>query len=207
VLLDHPVSVTSVPGRGSRFSVSVPNVPARAAVPGHTAVPPSNRDPLRGKRVVVIDDDLLVLDGTGGLLRSWGCQVVAGASVVAVLANLDGDIPDLIISDFHLRDGSTGIDAIAALREVCHSIVPAFLISGDISRERLHEAQARGYHLLHKPLTPMSLRAMMSGLLRQNTRARPNLDPFMGFDRQVSRGMTDGPNPEPRLPAPPRSGC
>jgi signal transduction histidine kinase len=170
-LLDHPVSVTSTPGRGSRFGVSVLSVSARAEAPAQTVANPPMRDPLQGKRVVVIDDDPLVLDGTSGLLRSWGCRVVVGASATAILANLDGDIPDLIMSDFHLRDGRTGIDAIAALREACHGLIPALLISGDISRERLHEAQARGHHLLHKPLSPIALRAMMSRLLQADMRA------------------------------------
>jgi two-component system, sensor histidine kinase len=106
-----------------------------------------------------------VLDSTGGLLRSWGCQVVTAESVEDALDQLDGR-PDLIVSDYRLRDGRTGIDAIARLREAYGPGVPAFLISGDILPERLKDAQANGYQLLHKPLAPMSLRAVMSKLLR-----------------------------------------
>jgi CheY-like chemotaxis protein len=73
------------------------------------------------------------------------------------------------MSDYRLRNGRTGIEAIAHLRATFDAQIPAFLISGDILPERLQEAQKTGYQLLHKPLAPMALRAMMSSLLR----ARP----------------------------------
>jgi signal transduction histidine kinase len=171
-LLDHRLDLASTPGKGSRFSITVPTVPAVAAT---AQPPPSSRvamlDPLRDKLVVVIDDDALVLDGTAGLLESWGCRVKTARSDCDALAALAGDAPDLIISDFRLGNGRTGIDAINALREASHVTIPAFLISGDISPERLREAQERGYQLLHKPLSPMALRAMMSRLLKQQTPA------------------------------------
>ena len=57
-------------------------------------------------------------------------------------------------------------DAVAQLRNAFHAPIPAFLISGDILPERLSEAQASGHHLLHKPVGPMTLRTMMSRLLK-----------------------------------------
>ena len=123
-------------------------------------------DPLRDKLIVVIDDDALVLDGTGGLLKSWGCRVVTAESDQDALASLDRNKPDLIISDFRLKDGRTGIDAVAQLRNAFHAPIPAFLISGDILPERLREAQASGHQLLHKPVGPMTLRTMISRLLK-----------------------------------------
>jgi CheY-like chemotaxis protein len=74
-------------------------------------------------------------------------------------------LPDLIISDYRLADGQTGIEAISS---VCHTLgcaVPAFLISGDTAPERLRDATASGYRLLHKPITPMALRAMLNRML------------------------------------------
>ena len=80
--------------------------------------------------------------------------------------------PDLIISDYRLADGKTGIEAIERLRSEFASPVPAFLISGDIDPERLREAHERGYHLLHKPVDPMVLRAMCNQLLKAASDAR-----------------------------------
>jgi signal transduction histidine kinase/CheY-like chemotaxis protein len=167
-VLDHPIGLDSTPGKGSRFSVSVPRVvlagAASTAVAAAAAVPVPNN--LAGKLIVVIDDDALALEGTGGLLRNWGCRVVTAQSEREALTRLNGKAPDLIVSDFHLQDDRTGIDAIAALRAAFGGEVPAFLVSGDITQERLRETGAGRHHLLHKPVNPMALRAMISSLLK-----------------------------------------
>ncbi|WP_084833835.1 response regulator [Mesorhizobium sp. L48C026A00] len=122
----------------------------------------------------MIDDDALVLEGMGGILRGWGCEVVAAQSGEKALAKLvlQRQEPDLIISDYRLDDGKTGIEAIEHLRRELGTAIPAFLISGDTAPERLLDASASGYHLLHKPVAPMRLRAMLNQLMK----ARPVLD-------------------------------
>jgi CheY-like chemotaxis protein len=132
------------------------------------AQPEAIVDPARGKLVVVIDDDPLVLDGMGGILRGWGCMVVAGNSAGAALSNIGAQSqrPDLIISDYRLASGGTGIAAIERLRDALGADIPAFLISGDTAPERLRDASERGYQLLHKPVPPMRLRAMLNQLLK-----------------------------------------
>jgi signal transduction histidine kinase len=166
-LLDHPVELASWVGNGSRFSVSAPLAAARGATVGAEPLA-SLPDHAKGKLVVVIDDDALVLDGMRGLLRSWGCRVVTAASVSAALAGLTEakGQPDLIISDYRLADGKTGIEAIERMRTALRLEVPAFLISGDTGPERLREATASGYHLLHKPVPPMALRTTVNRLLK-----------------------------------------
>jgi CheY-like chemotaxis protein len=165
-VLGHPIGLASALGKGSRFSISVPQAPARAVSAAVVAASAAAPNHLRGKLVVVIDDDALALEGTGGLLRSWGCRVVTAQSDREALAKLDGDPPDLIISDFQLQDGLTGIDAIDALRNAVGGQIPAFLISGDVTQQHLRETGASAHHLLHKPVNPMALRAIMSGLLK-----------------------------------------
>ncbi|NJO24479.1 MAG: hybrid sensor histidine kinase/response regulator [Sphingomonadales bacterium] len=174
-MLGHPITVASALGKGSRFSITVPKATTLSALPSmpvsaRTAsaavVPPrSAPDHLRDKLIVVIDDDALTLEGTGGLLRSWGCRVVGGQSDREALTKLNGSIPDLIISDYHLKDGRSGIDAISELHEAFGAQIPAFLISGDITQERLRETHGATHHLLHKPVNPMTLRAIMTRLL------------------------------------------
>jgi signal transduction histidine kinase/CheY-like chemotaxis protein len=168
-LLGHSIIVTSTVGRGSRFTVAVPAVAARAEVVALRAPVRAPLDSFDGKLVVAIDDDPLVLDGMRGLFRSWGCRVVTGSGADVALAGLAAhdEPPDLIISDYRLPKGSTGIEAIAQLRGAFGSPIPAFLISGDVSPERLHEARACGFHLQHKPVDPMLLRAMFNQLLRK----------------------------------------
>jgi CheY-like chemotaxis protein len=126
-------------------------------------------DLVSGKLIVVIDDDPLVLDGTCGLLRSWGCTVVIADSGSATLASLVDPRrpPDLIISDLHLSHGETGIEAIAAVRSASRNPIPAFLVSGDTGPEAMREARSSDYHLLHKPVDPMALRTMINRTLKK----------------------------------------
>jgi signal transduction histidine kinase/CheY-like chemotaxis protein len=165
-LLEHPIELASTIGKGSTFSVTLPTVPAQARFAEPQAAA-AIADVSRGKFVVVIDDDALVLEGMGGMLRNWGCRVVTAASFSEAIGKLDEhQIPDLIISDYRLTDGQSGIAAIAQLRERFGASIPAFLISGDTAPERLREARESGHHLLHKPVRPMRLRAMLTQLLQ-----------------------------------------
>ena len=168
-LLGHPIHLVSTVGKGSRFSVAVPGAAARAQFaepqPAQVAI-----DAPRGKLVIVVDDDALVLDSMSGLLRNWGCRVVAAATPDEALADLDPEeLPDLIICDYRLANGQSGIAAIADLRKAFGALVPAFLMSGDTAPERLREARESGHHLLHKPLREMALRAMINRLLKSSS--------------------------------------
>jgi two-component system, sensor histidine kinase len=158
--------VVSQLGKGSRFAVVVATALPRQLTEQPPATVPSQT---MGKLVLVIDDDALVLDSMRGVLKSWGCSVVTASSGVAALACLAEleRTPDLIISDYRLADGDNGIRAIERLRKALCAPVPAFLISGDTAPERLREARASGYHLLHKPVLPITLRATISQLLKQ----------------------------------------
>jgi CheY-like chemotaxis protein len=116
--------------------------------------------------VLVVDDDPLVLRAMDGLLASWGYGVIARGSHDDVVAEIAAaaDRPDLIVADFHLSGGRTGIETIEHVRAAFGADIPAFLISGDTSPERLQQSRERGYILLHKPVSPMALRALLASL-------------------------------------------
>jgi signal transduction histidine kinase len=172
-LLGQPVELTSVVGRGSRFAVVVPLAVMRDQQTPEPAAARAPVDVARGKLIVVVDDDPLVRDGMEGVFQSWGCRVVTGNSDGTALSNLStyDCAPDLIISDYRLQDGTTGIDVIENLRRNFAFDIPAFLISGDTNPEPLQEARANGYHLLHKPVDPMTLRAMINRILKRSPAA------------------------------------
>ena len=98
------------------------------------------------KLVVVIDDDPLVLEATSGLLRSWGCRVVAGESYADAMTKLIeiGQRPDLIVCDYRLP-GPTGVDAIEMLRDAFE--IPALLISGDAASPQSDDGAGGSGHV------------------------------------------------------------
>jgi signal transduction histidine kinase/ActR/RegA family two-component response regulator len=172
-LLDHPIKVKSTVGKGSIFAVTVPLAPADKRAIEASIVPRSQPSLSHDKLVLVIDDDPLVLEGMGGIFRKWGCRVVTADSDSKALkaATAQDDVPDLIISDYHLANGRTGIATIEWLRGELSAQIPAFLISGDTDPATLHEAKVKGFYLLHKPVDPMALRAMFNQAVKPVPRA------------------------------------
>lgn len=167
-LLGHPIELGSRVGKGSRFSVLVPSAPAGVAPIGAPATLPVGPISEAGKLVIIVDDDESVRDSTCGLLQQWGCMVAAVATEDAALARLAelGRPPDLIICDYRLAHGRTGFELIDRMRRSRGAQIPAFLISGDTTPERLREARESGFYLLHKPVMPITLRSVVTQLLR-----------------------------------------
>jgi signal transduction histidine kinase/CheY-like chemotaxis protein len=167
-LLHHPIELTSKVDEGSVFSVGLPLVTARAVFSDIQVPVPPAADACKGKLILVIDDDAMVLNGMRGLLEAWGCDVVSAASSdLALVALSQHDRkPDAIISDYRLANQKTGIEVITQLRCLFNAKTPAFLISGDTNPEPEREASAHGLHILHKPVTPMALRAILTQALK-----------------------------------------
>ena len=200
-LLDHPITLVSRIGKGSRFAVSVPSaLPITLA----DTPPRSSVDQIVGKFVLVIDDDALVLDAMRGLLRSWGCSVATATSETAAVAGLSEyeRTPDLIISDYQLSDGSNGIQVIERVRRALDAPVPAFLISGDVAPERLREAAGSGYYLLQKPVLPMTLRSVVSQLVTQHDKTDASSGPLTIGEQSMGLQFAAVPiqSPPPQLP-------
>jgi len=173
-LLGHGIELTSTVGRGSRFTIMVPMgaegvTSVESVRPSHPAASAGE-----GRIILVIDDAPIVLEGTSGLLGRWGYSVVTAASDEAALIQLAErrQRPDLIISDYHLANGKTGIEAIERIDAAFGASIPAILITGDTAPERLRDARDKGYILLHKPVEPIRLRAVMQQLFRGHDDAR-----------------------------------
>jgi signal transduction histidine kinase/CheY-like chemotaxis protein len=160
-LLDHPVALTSRLGKGSCFSIEVPLCPPGASEDSPSVAVDVAPEWAGAGVVLVVDDDPMVLEAMRGLLEGWGYRVITGGSHEAIAALVAvAPTPDLIIADFHLSGGRTGMETIAHIRAAYGAEIPAFLVSGDTSPERLQQARAQGYTLLHKPVSPMTLRSL-----------------------------------------------
>lgn len=166
-VLSHPVELQSTPGRGTSFKVRVPiDMAASRHVADKPAVVPVVDEPLKGLRVLCIDNEPKILDGMRLLLSGWGCTVVLAESVAAVEALAATDpLPaiDAVIADYHLDDG-TGIAAIGKLRAALGRAVPALLVTADRTPDVRAEAERDKILVQNKPVRPGSMRAWLTQL-------------------------------------------
>ncbi len=162
-MLDLPVAIASAPGRGSTFSVTVPQVPAVVAA----AIVPPVLQPIPAVEsesfVLCIDNEARVREAMQALLSGWGCRVVTAASEAEARAEIAraGRLPDLILADLHLDEGPDGLEVVEALRLAWGRAVPAALVTADRDPMLRLRARARQVELLHKPVKPASLRALL----------------------------------------------
>ncbi|MDP2548411.1 PAS domain-containing hybrid sensor histidine kinase/response regulator [Oceanobacter sp. 4_MG-2023] len=162
LLLDHPIQVISEPGRGSCFSVSIPTTIAPLA----SITPEENTQNTRGSGLILcVDNEQQIIDGMAMLLGDWGYQVVTASSFNRARKALAGEIPDLVIIDYHLDQGVTGLDVMAGFSQVWQQPVPCLVITADYTDEVKQGIEELGFMLLRKPVKPMALRALLHKML------------------------------------------
>jgi len=168
-MLDYHIHVRSQPGRGSVFSIDVPLV----AVPWESVseaplMMPMMGDPLPGRRLLVLDNDLSILHSMAALLGQWGCEVLVASDEAAALAALNELPPELILADYHLDQGATGWNVAQALRVHFGVPIPVVMITADRSDQCRRLLQGVGVPVLNKPVKAGKLRSILSYLLYRN---------------------------------------
>ncbi len=165
-LLDLKLDVRSEVGKGSVFALTLPQ--GRGTV---AAIAPVGRESLRHERppqlhVLLVEDDASVRDATRMLLRSEGYLVTAVTSLAEALEQISTEpAPDLLVTDYHLRDGETGMQVIAAARAARGAGFKAVLITGDSSSAMRGLPADPHLRVAIKPLQAEELLDTITGLL------------------------------------------
>jgi CheY-like chemotaxis protein len=110
--------------------------------------------------VLCIDNEEAILEGMRVLLGGWGAEVhVARGHEEARAIDI---VPDVIIADYHLDNGASGVDAVTILREHYQRHIPALLITADRTQEVRDLAEEEDIAVQHKPLKPALVRAFLN---------------------------------------------
>ncbi len=158
--LGHPLEVLSTPGRGTVFRVGLPPVgPAEAAV----AFAPAGRG-LRSRVALVVENDPAMRRAYELMLgRTLGMVVRATGGTAEALAEMgQDDPPDVILADYNLDNGDTGIAAIRALRAAAGQVVPAVMVTAQRDPGIARACASEGVPLIEKPVRADELAAVLT---------------------------------------------
>ena len=171
-MLDHSIAVNSEPGEGTVFEISVPLSIEPLSTPRVPRPGIRTGQDLSGLVLLCIDNEPDILLGMASLVQTWGCLPLTATDQDEALAVLKvhGGPPDVMLADYHLDHGNNGIDLMNRVRANFDAEIPGILITADQSETVRLTARGQGYRVLHKPLRPAALRALLSRLRKQSVR-------------------------------------
>ncbi|WP_413113798.1 PAS-domain containing protein [Thaumasiovibrio sp. DFM-14] len=159
-VLDHPLNMWSAVEQGTMFSLTVPRA-AFVATKAAAELPAAGA--LSGLKVLCVDNEPAILLGMRTLLSRWGCQIQTAETVEDVSDILaQGWQPDVVLSDYHLADQQTGLQALQLCGQALENAFVGVLISADRTQATQDAAKANGYHFMSKPVKPIKLRNLLN---------------------------------------------
>jgi two-component system CheB/CheR fusion protein len=185
-VLEHPVAVRSVPGRGSVFAVEVPLAPRAAAEPASSGTRSSAPPPKRGERVLLVEDRRGLRESLRLLLDTEGYDVDT-AEAARDLVQEGGREPDIVIADRNLPGGTSGIAVSRELRAGAGRELPVIILTGDVSPATAHEIVESGFDHLTKPVQPDRLLEKIETLTRGSSGPAPRSREVAAPSKAASR--------------------
>jgi two-component system CheB/CheR fusion protein len=167
-LMGHRVRVRSRPGNGSMFSIEVPLSEAAPRLPPEAALTLTAQAPLPSPAtLLIVEDDPEVRQYLSQFLSETGYGVETAADGPAALAMLAETTwrPDLVLADYNLPNGLTGVELSQAIRGALGPSVPVVILTGDISTEALRDIAQHDCVQFGKPVKLRSLIQAIAGLL------------------------------------------
>jgi signal transduction histidine kinase len=164
-LLDHPIDLRSVVGKGTVFSVLVKRGQAPRQVEREASAPVGGVSSFGGLCILVVDDDPDVLEALVAFLSQVGARVLTASSAAQarqVMAHADRI--DALLSDYRLPD-SDGVSLVRELQASGRSQIPGIIISGETAEEVLQRVSDSGLRLLQKPVPAETLHHALQELL------------------------------------------
>jgi two-component system, sensor histidine kinase len=113
----------------------------------------------RSRLVLVLEDDARAADALALLIEDWGYECVHAAEFDELIPTIEARRSDVrgLITDFHLENGTTGLDAIAGIREMGLD-APVLLLTGTLRGKARRDAAEGGHSFMEKPVAPDRLK-------------------------------------------------
>jgi len=169
-LLGLKLDVTSEVGKGTQFALCLPASEGLAEPAVPAVAPSASHEPreVRSKvHVLLVEDDARVRDATRMLLRVEGFEVSAVSNIAEALQAVKAHPAiGLLVTDFHLAAGETGVQVLEAVRQQLRRRVPAVLVTGDTSTAMRELSCDNHLRTASKPINPDELLALMRELIQ-----------------------------------------
>ena len=167
-LLGHKLQLRSRQGCGTMFSIVVSYGQHQA--PGQGPSEEAGGHDLDGLHVLCLDNEPLILEGMEQLLATMGARASIARNREQVSRLIEsGVLPDIVLADYHLDDGDTGLAVVKAIREGGLANIPCIIISADDGDDVRERARAEGFRFMPKPVNPGRLRALVLALCAADT--------------------------------------
>jgi two-component system, chemotaxis family, CheB/CheR fusion protein len=174
-LLGHTIDIRSRPDKGSVFAIEVPVVPGERAPLARRAHRSADDRAAGSGTVLIVEDDpalrevlelVFKVDGYTTAVAAHGREALALAAQRTIR-------PDIVIADYNLPGGLTGIQVMLGLREVLRREIPVIILTGDISTDTLREIARHGCIQLNKPVKAEELTQLVGSILALRSKPPP----------------------------------
>lgn len=155
-LMGLTVTIASRVGHGTRVKIDgLPIAQRPQPIGRHGKASPPNA--LSELKVLLVEDDEIVLDATAMVLTKWGCVVRRETGIPAD----DGAQFDLVITDFDLGGKTTGLDCINEMNRRAGRAVPSIIMTGHDPERVRQSIGSTSVSILSKPVHPAELRSTL----------------------------------------------
>ncbi|GEM_PF-317638 len=137
------------------------------------------------QKVLIIDDDPVVVQLTSGILRKKGFEVFTAKEGKTGLQLLQEKKPDIVITDYQMP-GMSGIDVLSNIREVDDAIPVIILTAYGDASLTIRSMKGGAYDFIEKPINPKELLETVNAGLA-SVQAGKQDDPADAVDAGVRR--------------------
>jgi len=157
-LMGGKLTLRSHPGKGSAFTLWLREATATTEPRRR---PATGAESLRGRRILILDDDPLCAAAMKQEFVDQGAVVASASNIPAARASIDATgMPEAMVVDYDLSDGSTGLQFVEALR--ANGANPSVVfVSGSTNAEAIMALRGSGLPWLTKPVDPRALRSTL----------------------------------------------